>query len=47
MAAAFGWQTLAVSSLVIGAVVALLLRISLRVIGLIASARCADQRGRV
>jgi zinc transporter, ZIP family len=35
MAAAFGWGTLAASSLVIGAVVALVLRISLRVIGLI------------
>src|SRR6476661_4459066 len=35
MAEAFGWGTLAASSLVIGAVVALILRISLRVIGLI------------
>jgi ZIP family zinc transporter len=35
MAAAFGWGTLAASSLVIGAVVALLFRISLPVIGLI------------
>ena len=35
MAAAFGWGTLAASSLVIGAIVALLFRISLRVIGLI------------
>jgi zinc transporter, ZIP family len=35
MAAAFGWGTLAASSLVIGAVVALRLRISLPVIGLI------------
>ncbi len=35
MAAAFGWGTLAASSLVIGAVVAILFRISLRVIGLI------------
>lgn len=35
MAAAFGWGTLAASSLVIGAVVALVFRISLRVIGLI------------
>ena len=35
MAAAFGWGTLAASSLVIGAVVALMFRISLRVIGLI------------
>jgi ZIP family zinc transporter len=35
VAAAFGWGTLAASSLVIAAVVALLLRISLRVIGLI------------
>ena len=35
MAAAFGWGTLAASSLVIGAVVALLFRISLRAIGLI------------
>jgi ZIP family zinc transporter len=35
MAAAFGWGTLAASSLVIGAVIALLLRISLRAIGLI------------
>jgi zinc transporter, ZIP family len=35
MAAAFGWGTLAASSLVIGAVVALQFRISLRVIGLI------------
>ena len=33
--AAFGWGTLAASSLVIGAVVALVFRISLRVIGLI------------
>ena len=35
MAAAFGWGTLAASSLVIGAVIALLFRISLRTIGLI------------
>jgi ZIP family zinc transporter len=35
MAAAFGWGTLAASSLVIGAVVALLFRISVRAIGLI------------
>ena len=35
MAAAFGWGILAASSLVIGALVALLFRISLRVIGLI------------
>jgi zinc transporter, ZIP family len=35
MAAAFGWGTLAASSLVIGAIVALLFRIRLRVIGLI------------
>ena len=35
MGAAFGWGTLAASSLVIGAVVALLFRIPLRVIGLI------------
>ena len=35
MAAAFGWGTLAASSLVIGAVVALLFRISLHAIGLI------------
>jgi ZIP family zinc transporter len=35
MAAAFGWGTLAGSSLVIGAIVALLFRMSLRVIGLI------------
>jgi ZIP family zinc transporter len=35
MGAAFGWGTLAASSLVIGAVVALVLHISLRVIGLI------------
>jgi len=35
MAAAFGWGALAASSLVIGAVVALLFRISVRVIGLI------------
>jgi ZIP family zinc transporter len=35
VAAAFGWGTLAASSLVIGAVVALRLRISLRTIGLI------------
>ena len=35
MAAAFGWGTLAASSLVIGAVVALLFRISLRAIGLV------------
>ena len=35
MAAAFGWGTLAASSLVIGAVVAIVFRISLRVIGLI------------
>ena len=34
MAAAFGWGTLAASSLVIGAVVALVFRISLRAIGL-------------
>jgi ZIP family zinc transporter len=35
MAAAFGWGTLAASSLVIGALIALLFRISLRAIGLI------------
>jgi zinc transporter, ZIP family len=35
MAAAFGWGTLAASSLVIGAVVALVFRIGLRAIGLI------------
>jgi ZIP family zinc transporter len=35
MAAAFGWGTLAGSSLVIGAIIALLFRLSLRVIGLI------------
>ncbi len=35
MGAAFGWGTLAASSLVIGAVVAILFHISLRVIGLI------------
>jgi len=35
MAASFGWGALAASSLVIGAVVALLLRINLRTIGLI------------
>jgi ZIP family zinc transporter len=35
MGAAFGWGTLAASSLVIGAVVAIVLHISLRVIGLI------------
>ena len=35
MFAAFGWGLLAASSLVIGAFVALLFRISLRVIGLI------------
>jgi ZIP family zinc transporter len=35
MAEAFGWGTLAASSLVIGAVLALVLRISLRMIGLI------------
>ena len=35
MAAAFGWGTLAASSLVIGAVIALLFRIRLSVIGLI------------
>jgi ZIP family zinc transporter len=35
MAAAFGWGTLAAFSLVIGALVALRFRISLRVIGLI------------
>jgi ZIP family zinc transporter len=35
MAAAFGWGTLAASSLVIGAVAALRLRIGLRAIGLI------------
>ena len=35
MAAAFGWGTLAASSLVIGAIVALLLNIGLRTIGLI------------
>ena len=35
MAAAFGWGTLAASSLVIGALVALWFRIGLRVIGLI------------
>jgi ZIP family zinc transporter len=35
MAAAFGWGTLAASSLVIGAILALLVRMSLRVIGLI------------
>ena len=40
MAAAFGWGTLAASSLVIGAIIAIFFRISLRVIGLImASAR--------
>ena len=35
MAAAFGWGTLAASSLVIGALVALWFRIRVRVIGLI------------
>jgi len=35
MGAAFGWGTLAASSLVIGAIIALLFRISLRTIGLI------------
>jgi zinc transporter, ZIP family len=35
MAAAFGWGTLAASSLVIGALIALWFRISLRAIGLI------------
>ena len=35
MGAAFGWGTLAACSLVIGAIVALLFRIPLRVIGLI------------
>jgi zinc transporter, ZIP family len=35
MAAAFGWGTLAASSLVIGALIALWFGISLRVIGLI------------
>jgi zinc transporter, ZIP family len=35
MAASFGWGTLAASSLVIGALIALRFRISLRVIGLI------------
>jgi ZIP family zinc transporter len=35
VAAAFGWGTLAASSLVVGAAVALLFRISLRAIGLI------------
>ena len=35
MAAAFGWGTLAASSLVIGAALALRFRISLRAIGLI------------
>ena len=35
MAAAFGWGTLAASSLVIGGVLALVFRISLRAIGLI------------
>jgi ZIP family zinc transporter len=35
MAASFGWGTLAASSLVIGAIVALVFRISLRAIGLI------------
>ena len=35
MGAAFGWGTLAASSLVIGAIVALVLRIDLRTIGLI------------
>jgi ZIP family zinc transporter len=35
MAASFGWGTLAASSLVIGAVIALLFKISLRAIGLI------------
>jgi ZIP family zinc transporter len=35
MASAFGWGTLAASSLVIGAVVALAFRIGLRTIGLI------------
>ena len=35
MAAAFGWGTLAASSLVIGAIIALLFRIGLRTIGLI------------
>ena len=35
MGAAFGWGTLSASSLVIGAIVALLFRIPLRLIGLI------------
>ncbi len=35
MAASFGWGTLAASSLVIGAVLALMLKMSLRLIGLI------------
>jgi ZIP family zinc transporter len=35
VAAAFGWGTLAASSLVIGAIVAIVFRISLRAIGLI------------
>ena len=35
MAASFGWGTLAASSLVIGAIIAVLFRISLRVIGMI------------
>ncbi len=35
MAASFGWGTLAASSLVIGAIIALLFRISLRMIGMI------------
>jgi ZIP family zinc transporter len=35
MAASFGWGTLAASSLVIGAIVALVFRINLRTIGLI------------
>jgi ZIP family zinc transporter len=35
MAASFGWGVLAASSLVIGAIVALVFRISLRAIGLI------------
>ena len=35
MAAAFGWGALAASSLVLGAVVALVFRIPLRLIGLI------------
>lgn len=35
MGAAFGWGTVAASSLVIGAIIALLFRIGLRTIGLI------------